>query len=550
MEHQSPLRALQHWAKTRGSDAYLHQPDAEGKVTVFTWAEVYDKARRVASFIKSLGLPAHSNIVLTGENSAHWFIADLGIWMAGFVSVPVYPTLGEAQTKYVFEHCEAPLVFLGRLGDNWPKLRGVLPESIIKATMPHAPEGEGVAWDAIMAFDPIAEAEIDYRDLEALATIVYTSGTTGMPKGVMHCFRSMTAPCVCSEVLWKPSHEDRMLSYLPLAHIAERVAVEIPSVMFGFQVFFNWSLETFPADLKRARPTRFFTVPRLWTKFYQAVNAKLPPAKQRVLFSIPFLGKRIKRKILEQMGLDATEVALTGAAPISAELIKWYRGLGLELLEVFGMTENAASSHATRLGRVRPGYVGEPLPGVECKLSESGEVLVKSPGQMLGYYKADETTKNEMTDDGFFRTGDCGEISPEGLLKITGRVKELFKTSKGKYVAPVPIENAISSFPGIEMVCVSGAGQPQPYAMIVLSPAEIPFEKAAWEETLHTLRNEVNATLADHEKLAFIAVISEPWSIENGELTPTLKLRRSAIEGRYAPMAEAWQSADSSVVWH
>lgn len=552
VDFESPLHALNYWVDQQPDDIYLTQPLADGRLLELTWAQVDDQARRLASYLVSLALPPASNIVLTGKNSAHWIIADLAIWMAGHVSVPLYPTLGAEATAYILEHCDAQLLFVGRLdgqGDSWNEVKSILPENLSLVMMPDAPLVKGASWESIMASsEPLAT--IEHRDSEALATIIYTSGTTGKPKGVMHCFRSVSAPCRCSKSLWHPSSADRMLSYLPLAHIAERAAVEIPSLMFGFQVFFNHSLQTFAVDLKRARPTRFFSVPRLWTKFYQGVNASISPLKQRFLFALPVISKRVKRKILEQLGLDSVVVGLTGAAPLPAEIITWYRTLGLDLLEVFGMTENSAASHACRPGEVKPGYVGTPLPGVECRIDSTGEVLVKSPGQMLGYYKMPLESLSHITEDGFFCTGDRGVMDDHGRLKITGRVKELFKTSKGKYVAPVPIENKLGAYPGIEVTCATGPGMPQPFALAVLSEGFSPLkDKQRLEQELADLLDHVNTTLEDHERLNYLVVVKEPWTIESGFLTPTMKLRREIIEQHYLPLAEKWRALNCKVIW-
>lgn len=554
-EFAEPLEYVLRWEKEKPDEVYLTQPMADGSVETFTWGEVAEQARKFAAYLKSLDFPEGSNVALIGKNSAHWIIADLGIWMAGHVTVPLYPTLGADACEYILEHCEAKLLVVGRLdgvSDSWNELQPVLSADLPLACLPMSPAVDAPQWQEIMAeFSPLQNPVL--RGREALATIIYTSGTTGKPKGVMHNFRSLTAPAGCSVDLWHPTPEDRMLSYLPLAHVAERVAVEMPSLLFGFQVFFNDSLETFPADLKRARPTRFFSVPRLWTKFYQAVNAKIPPAKQKLLFAIPFLSRKVKRKILEELGLDSVVVGLTGAAPLSAEIIDWYRKLGLELLEVFGMSENCAASHAARTGEVRPGYVGTPLNGVECRIDESGEVLVKSPGQMMGYYKMPEETAANLTADGFFRTGDRGELDEKGRLKITGRTKELFKTSKGKYVAPVPIENLLGAHPGIEVICATGPGQPQPFALAVLAPEALDPEDAAarlrFEREFADHLDEINQQLEDHERLNYVVIVKEPWTIESGLLTPTMKLKRNVIEDRYLQFADNWRNRNQKIIW-
>lgn len=555
-EPQFPLQCLSHWAQIKGDVVYLTQPLADGRVQEFTWSDVRNQARQVAAYLRSLSLPERSNIILLGRNSAHWIIADLAIWMAGHVSVPLYPTLNAETAEYIIEHCDAQLCFVGRMGgvdDGWRQMKTVLPGNKPIVALPMAPDREVFPyekhWSTLLAEFSPAE-EIDDRNPDDLATIVYTSGTTGKPKGVMHSFRSLTAPCRCTASLWRPSGSDRMLSYLPLAHIGERAAVEIPSLIFGFQIFFNVSLETFVQDLKRARPTRFFSVPRLWTKFYQGVSAKISPERLRILLTIPFLSRRIKRKILEELGLDQVTVGLTGAAPLPAEIIRWYRQLDLELLEVFGMTENAATSHASVPGQVKEGYVGVPLAGVECRIDKNGEVLVKSPGQMLGYYKMEEETRRSITEDGFFRTGDCGEVDTEQRLKITGRIKEIFKTSKGKYVVPVPIENRLGAHPKIEVPCVTGPGMPQPFALLMLSEGVNGNKnREPLEGELDGLLEQVNCFLEEHEKLDFLVVVREPWTIEGGFLTPTLKLKRSKIEERYMPMAEKWRAMNRKIIW-
>jgi len=560
-EYKSPLERLRHWAAVAPDRVYLTQPLPEGGVEQFTWAQVWDQSRRLAAYLRSLRLPPGSSIALYGKNSAHWIMADVAIWMAGHVSVPLYPTLSADMAKYVLEHSQARLLIIGKLdgkSDSWNEVRPVLPADLPLLGLPLSPalsfDGDSKQWRQCLAeHEPLAV--IDQRESAELATIIYTSGTTGRPKGVMHSLASLTAPCLVTAELWRTSADDRMLSYLPLAHIAERVALEIPSLVYGFQVYFNLDLDSFQEDLRRARPTRFFSVPRLWTKFYQAVHQQLPTEQQQALFADPVQGPLAKRKILAGLGLDAAHIGFTGAAPLPAHIIAWYRELGLELIEVFGMTENAAASHACQRGDVKPGYVGTPLPGVECRIDADGEVLVKSPGQMLGYYKMPEQAALETTADGFFRTGDRGELDAEGRLRITGRVKELFKTSKGKYVAPVPIENRLGTHPCIEAICVTGPGEPQPFALAMLAADRHqaargdPASREALDQELSTLLDQVNEALEDHERLEYLVVVAQPWTIESGLLTPTMKLRRSVIEQRYLPHAAAWRSAERKILW-
>ena len=549
---RSPLACLYHWERTRPQTLHFTQPVGGGRVVEYTWSQAMDQTRRMAAYLQSLNLPPKSQIAILGKNTAHWMMADWAIWMAGHVSVALYPTLNADTVRYILEHSESKLLFVGKL-DDWEMMKPGVPASLPIVTLPMAPATAGEKWDDIMARTAPLAGEPD-RPLDDLATLVYTSGSTGQPKGVMQSFRSFN---VCGTLMHDviPAQEsDRMLSYLPLAHVAERLVVENNSTYHGFHVFFAESLETFVTDLQRARPTIFFSVPRLWTKFQLGVFGKLPKKRQDVLFRIPFLGRKIKRKILEQLGLQDVRFAFTGAAPLPPPTIEWYRSLGLELLEAYGMSENFAYSHFTRPDNARIGYVGPPNPGVECRIGDNGEILVKSPAQMMGYFKAPEATAESYTADGFFKTGDMGEIDEQGRLRITGRVKELFKTAKGKYVAPVPIENKLGSHPKIEAVCVGGANQGATFALVLLSEDQrkalaAGLDRASLAAELQAQMEQTNASLDPHEQLQFLVVVKDVWSIDNGFLTPTMKIRRNIIEKRYEPMTDAWFSARQPVVW-
>ena len=345
-----------------------------------------------------------------------------------------------------------------------------------------------------------------------------------------------------------------MLSYLPLAHVFERAVVEHGTFRSGMQIFFTESLVTFVNDIKRARPTLFVSVPRLWLKFQQGVHAKMPPAKLKRMLKIPILSGIVKKKILTSLGLQDVKVAASGSAPIPPELIQWYNNLGLELLEGYGMSEDFAYSHFSRPGAGKAGYVGTVAPGVISRISEEGEIQIKSPGNMKEYYKEPEMTAACYTKDGYFKTGDRGEYDSAGRLKITGRTKEIFKTSKGKYVAPAPIENIINNNVRIESSCVSGSGQPQPFALISLSEDLLPKVgnpevRKEIEAELGRLLEEVNKRVEHHEQLQFLTVVKEPWLIENGFLTPTMKIKRSMLESSYGPKVDDWYASGQRVVW-
>lgn len=547
------LHRAYHWEKTRPNDIWLTQPMGGGVVKELTWAQALGEVRRMAAHLESLGFPARSNIAIFSKNSAWWILADLAIWMAGHVSVPLYPTLAPATIRQILEHSASTLILVGKL-DGFETMKPGIPEDLPAIALPLAPATDYESWEAIVGRTEPMLGE-PKRMADELATIVYTSGSTGTPKGVMQSFGSMSK--IVSEVikLVDVNTADRMLSYLPLAHVVERALIEQMTLYYGFQVFFAESLDTFVSDLNRARPTVFVSVPRLWLKFQMGIFKKLPKKKLDLLLRIPVVRGLIRKKVLKGLGLDQCRFAISGSAPIPAELIDWYRSLGLELLEAYGMSENFAWSHGNKPGDVKVGTVGTVQPGVECRLSDEGEILVKSPGTMMGYFKEPDLTSNVFTEDGFLKTGDRGVIESTGHLRITGRVKELFKTSKGKYVAPAPIETKLLAHEMIEMACVSGSGKPQPLAMVVLSEDGRAAAKSAGKResiaaALEAHRGAVNGNLDKHENLQIIVVVAEEWTIDNGKLTPTMKLKRGAIEDELEPLFEGWYDQGVSVVWH
>ncbi|BFN14034.1 AMP-binding protein [Marinobacter sp. RI1] len=547
-----PLDMVYHWEATSPNSLYMTQPIGDGKVVEYTWGRAVDEARRMAAYLKSLNLPEKSRIGLISKNCAQWVMTDWAIWMAGHISVPLYPTLNADTVNYILNHAECDVLFVGKL-DDWDSMKSGVPESVRCISYPLSPPNDFETWDDIVAKYPPLEGKTR-RDPEELATIVYTSGSTGRPKGVMLSFNNMAFAAVGGIETLGVGPGERMLSYLPLAHVFERTFVELGSLYSGFQLYFAESLDTFVQDLQRARPTLFLSVPRLWVKFQHGVLQKVPKQKLDRLLKIPVVSKLIKKKVLKGLGLDKVKLAGSGSAPLSNDVLDWYRNLGLELLEGYGMSENFAYSHMNKPGRTRTGYVGEALPGVEVKISEQGEVLVKSPATMMGYYKDEEKTAEAFTEDGFLRTGDKGEIDEMGRLKLTGRIKEIFKTSKGKYIAPAPIENRLMSHDAIEMVCVSGANQTQPHALVVLGEeirpkaADESFRKEL-EESFRQLIQDVNKTVDPHEQLAFITVVSDEWSIENSFLTPTLKLKRNVVEDAYQAKVDSWYAKKQPVIW-
>lgn len=524
---------------------FLVQPLDGGEVQTLTWGDVGQQARCAAHWLRARELPQGSHIALISKNCAHWIIADLAIWMAGHVSVPLYPNLTADSVAHVLTHSEAALALIGKL-DDWPAMAPGIPAGVPTIGLPLCPAGTfDFSWVDLQACSPIQDNPEPLAS--TLATIVYTSGTTGLPKGVMHTFGALGFAATRGTELFGLGEGDRLLSYLPLCHVAERMFVEMASIYTGQTVFFAQSLETFLTDLRRARPTALFGVPRIWTKFQLGVYAKLPEKRLETLLRLPFIGKRVGHKVLAGLGLDALRIALSGAAPVPEALLRWYQRLGLDVLEVYGMSENCGYSHVCTPGTQRLGWIGLPCPGVEVRVDPSGEVQVRSGATMLGYFKDPQKTAETLTEDGFLRTGDKGEQDADGRLRLTGRLKEIFKTSKGKYVAPAPIENRLAEHARIEQVCVVGEGLGAPIGLCVLSaPHE---DRRTLGAGLEHWLEQVNAALDKHERLRQLVVVKDSWAVENGFLTPTLKIKRNVIESTYGPQLQAWSARTETVLW-
>ncbi len=548
------LQRLYHWEKTASDRVVFTQPMGGGVVREFTWRQVMDESRRMATYLQSQGFEPGTRIAILSKNCAHWLMSDFAIWMAGYVSVPLYPTLAAGTIRQILEHSGSRLLFVGKL-DGWEAMKPGVPVGLPCVSYPLSPPNDYPSWDEIVkANAPLAGEPV--RPGDELSTIMYTSGTTGSPKGVMHSFATFAWSIQAGLKRIPLDSTARMLSYLPLAHVAERMLVEHALLVTGMQVFFADSLDTFTADMQRARPTVFFSVPRLWVKFRQGVSAKMPPEKLARLLKIPIVRGIVRKKILSALGLDQCRFAAGGAAPMPPDLLRWYADLGLPIIEVYGMTENCGLSHATLPGVQRPGTVGLPYEGVESRIDpENGEIQMKSPGLMLGYYKAPEITREAFTEDGWLHTGDKGQLEPDGYLKITGRVKDLFKTGKGKYVAPAPIEDRLVMHAAVEACVVTGANLGQPLGIVMLTPeaaerAAQAAGRAELEASLVEHLQAVNAQLDPHEQLDCVVAVTTPWTVDNDIVTPTLKVKRNRIEEVYGPLYERWVSERRTVIWY
>ena len=551
-----PLQRLYYWARTAPDRIAFTQPMGGRSVNDYTWAQVLDQSSRMAAHLKAQGIAPGDRVALISKNSAHWMMSDFAIWMSGGVSVPLYPTLAPNTIRQILDHSGAKLLFVGKL-DRWDHMKPGVPEGLPCISHPLSPDeakGSHPQWDDIVARTPPLEG-YPTRPADEMCTIMYTSGTTGAPKGVMDSFGAF-AVGVATVLKRIPVRQDsRMLSYLPLSHIVERGLVEHGQLATGMHVFFVESLDTFTADLQRARPTVFFSVPRLWVKFQQGVLQKMPQAKLDRLLKLPIIKGIVKKKVLSALGLDQCIFAAGGAAPMPPELLHWYAKLGLKIAEGYGMTENLAVSHLTTGDPAEFGTVGRPYDGVQCRIApDSGEIEVLSPCNMLGYYREPELTRAAFTDDGWLKTGDKGSIDARGHLKITGRVKDLFKTSKGKYVAPAPIEDKLVMHVAVEACCVTGANLGQPLALIMLNEEAqkqvAGGGKAELEASLAEHLKHINATLDAHEQLDCLVITAESWTVDNDLITPTFKVKRNKIEDMFAKNYERWVSQRKSVVWN
>ncbi|WP_204483716.1 AMP-binding protein [Aeromonas veronii] len=541
-----PLEMLYHWERQCPDRTYLRQTINREYVD-FTWGEVADEARRMVTALRHLGLVAGDKVALLSKNCAQWFIADLAMQMGQYVSVPIYPTANVDTIEYVLRHSEAKAIFVGKL-DDWKSQEAGVPADLLRIAFPYDTMPASHQWDDLLeAHEPIPDSPVQAPD--SLLSLVYTSGSTGKPKGAMLSVERYAWSCEKLVETVSLSQADRGFSYLPLAHITERVYIYGGSLYGGATIAFPESLDTFIEDVKRCSPTVFISVPRLWAMFRIKIHEKLPQNKLALLLKIPLISGLIKRKLQKGLGLDQARVLGCGSAPVSPALLEWYLSIGLKVTEAWGMTENHAYSTINYPFRAdKIGTVGKAGIGVTIKISDEGEILCRCEGMMLGYYKDPEHSAEAIDAEGWLHTGDMGKLDKEGYLTITGRMKDVFKTAKGKYVAPVPIEGLLGQEPIIEQLCVIGYGMPQPIALVQLAESAMKGNREEVNARLEAARVRVNDQLESHAKIRGILVVKTPWNIENGVLTPTMKIKRHLLEQKYAQVGERWPSSQV-VVW-
>ena len=539
------LESFYRFEQERADEVYLTQSQG-GQYHDLSWSQAGEQARRLATYLQAQGYPEGSRIALYSKNSAYWVIADLAIWMAGHVSVPLYPSLAGNGVRQILQHSQAVAVVIGQL--DIADAHAGIPEGVHKIATPLCRDaGDSVRWEAIQAnHAPLAQSP--RPDRERCATIIYTSGTTGEPKGVMHSFRTASVASWQWAQLSNLKAGDTVFSYLPMSHVGERLAVECGSLHLGLRVFFNESQDSFIADLKHSRPDVFFGVPRIWIKLFQAMRAFMPRPLLELIEQGVSLTPEQQTEARAAVGLDRARFGVSGAAPVPPSLLTWYNRLGLPMIEVFGMSENFGYSHLGVVGVTPPGWIGPACPDVDVLLAGDGEVLIRSPGNMLGYFNDPQRTAEALDADGYLHTGDMGEVDAQGLLRVIGRVRDNFKTSKGKFVAPAPIENALSASPLVEHVCVVGSGCTQPLALVILAPQAAGLDQTIRLAQLDNLLAELNESLEKHERLSALLLLDDLWSVDGGELTPTLKVKRNIIEQRYGVLIETASESGRGVL--
>lgn len=545
IEFNSPLSAFLHWESQTPNRIFIKQP-INGKLITYTFKEAKDEVCKIASKLKSYNLPERSHVAILSKNCAHWLLSDLAIMMADCVSIPIYPTLNASSINQILEHSESKAIIIGKLDDFKSQKSGI--SDIHKISIGLFGESEGDLWEDIVKTEKPLEA-LPKIDENQLHTIIYTSGTTGLPKGVMHSVGNVMESMRVIKSIIKLSPKPRLFSYLPLAHVAERVGIGTHGIVIGAEFSFPESLETFASDLEKCQPHLFLAVPRIWAKFQEKILENLPQKKLNILLNIPVINRLIKHKLKQKLGLKDASFIVSGAAPLSANLIRWFKKIDVEIFQVYGMTEDCIISHATRPKANKIGTVGKALETVQIKFSPEGEILIKNKCLFKGYYKAPDVTASVFDEAGYFKTGDKGEYDHDGYLTITGRAKDEFKTDKGKYISPSHIEMLLSKNTDIEQICVVGTGIPQPIALITLSELGRAKSKDVLSNGLIETVSSINSSLEKHEKVEKVVIMKEDWTVDNNLVTPSLKVKRNSIEKIHQPFYKEWFALDDKVIF-
>lgn len=546
--YQSNLENFYYWALKRPNEVFLKQPVGDDYID-FTYEESKNQVNKLAAFLKEKVQLGPKHVGILSKNSAYWILADLAISSAACVSVPFYATLTSEQLNEVLVHSDCQVLIVGKL-DHWESIKSGIPSHVLIIQTPESEGKEALQWNDILGQE-FPTFQPHKPQVDELSTIVYTSGTTGTPKGVMIPNNSVAqALNLARQIAYLDTPQTRFISYLPLCHIAERNIVEFACIAAGGTIYFVENLLTFKENLYRANPTHFLAVPRIWSKFQEGILEKIGGQKKLdLLLSIPIIKQIIRKKIKKSLGLDKAILMLTGAAPMPPELLKWYQKIDFFIQEAYGMTENMGLNSLMPRDKIRIGTVGKIYETCQTRIDpETKEIQMKADYNSWGYYKEKQLTQDLFV-DGWLKTGDMGEIDSDGFLSIIGRVKDNFKTAKGQYVSPAPIENKLSVDPHIEQCCVVGINLAQPIALIILSVEGKKIEQNTLIERLETARKTINPHFKKYEHLSKMIVLKEDWTIENNCLTPTLKIKRPIIEKKYLASFETWNNQPETIIF-
>ena len=544
------------WEKKFKDKPYLRQPFGD-EWEEYTWGKVGDMARRLATGLKSLGLRDGAHIGIYSKNCREWIISDLAIVMAGYVSVPFFPSLNGKELSYIMEYGDVDALFIGKI-ETWDDIKNDLPNDIPVITYPHykgcSEVTRGFKWhDFINSYEPIQNP--NKPKLSDLWTIIFTSGTTGNAKGVMLTYQAIDGIKVVLDDPNNPlgiKHDGNndFISYLPLNHIFERVVIEWCSFRYGGIISFVETIDTFGKNLKAVQPHVFAAAPRVWTKLQVGILSKFSQKTLDILLNIPLISGLLKKLIKKGLGFTRTRIAVSGSAPMPVELIEWFRKVGIFITNGYGMTENCAiCSSVDGKDFDKLNTVGKPQKGVDLKIDEeTGEILMRGPFVMIGYYKNEELTEQTLR-GGWLHTGDKGFLDKDNYLHITGRVADSFKTSKGEYIEPLTLEQYFVNINEIEEVCVVGLGIAQPICLVQLSEIG---KKCSNEEISNLLLerlNEVNSEVVNYKKISTLIIVKEEWTQENGIVGPTQKLKRGKIQDKYSNYYLKWHESDQKIIF-
>ena len=544
------------WEKQLKDKPYLKQPFGD-EWEEYTWGEVGNMARRLATGLKSLNLREGAHIGIYSKNCREWIISDLAIVMAGYVSVPFFPSLNGKELAYIMDYGDVDALFIGKI-ETWDQIKDDLPEGMPLIKFPHydgcSNVTKGHEWfEFIDSHEPMQNP--NKPKLSDLWTIIFTSGTTGNAKGVMLTYQAIDGIKVVLDDPNNPlgiKHDGNndFISYLPLNHIFERVVIEWCSFRYGGTISFVESLDTFAKNLKAVQPHVFAAAPRVWTKLQLGLLTKFPQKKLDTLLKIPLLSSLLKKLIKKGLGFSKARIVVSGSAPMPVELIEWFRKVGVYITNGYGMTENCAICSSVD-GRdfEKLHTVGQPQKGVELKIDqETGEILMKGPFIMKGYYKNEELTNTTLR-GGWLHTGDKGFLDEDNYLHITGRVADSFKTSKGEYIEPLTLEQYFVNINEIEEVCVVGLGIAQPLCLIQLSEIGKNTSREVISKMLTDRLSEVNSDLVNYKKISTLIIVKDEWTQQNGIVGPTQKLKRGAIEDKYSKDYLNWHNFNEEVIF-